>query len=411
MEDLKKRKSGEDGDSPDKRGVDDDRMRHEHLAVVQNTVEPFATLRHRSTSSVSDQSSLLSTKRGINDVSLLLLIGEKRRRIHKQLGELHEMARRIQGRFPPHDPTNGEHHGRSMVRNHKGGHSATSPRVQPLLGSSILDRRTVQYDFVTDHNLGEAALLWASGEYSPISPPLTTDIMDRHSIRRPSINPILYHSIADAAAVVDSVQRDTRKLQSYPARTNRKQNPIPRTSVIKSLAVPSHPHQGAKPATVSPPPTANMPMSLPADSKYLSEYQVLVRRALEFYVASEQDINTSQKGRKRKVRLHQVGIRCSFCAHLHPSLRTRGSSTYPRSKSSFYLCAQNIIMAHLVPPPTKPGSKTVSHPCHCLPPELAKSLAVEKAKQCASAVGSGYWANEGCAYDTVERDGAVWLAS
>lgn len=149
---------------------------------------------------------------------------------------------------------------------------------------------------------------------------------------------------------------------------------------------------------------SGIPLASPTDKNLLSSYQATLRQSLEFFLASEQDIESSQKGRKRKIQVGQVGIRCRYCAHLHPALQTNGACTFPRSKESIYMCAQNIAMAHMV---VSAGRQQDA--CSCMPEDIRQALIEKKAKQSASAVGSDYWANKGCVCNLKEENGALWL--
>lgn len=109
------------------------------------------------------------------------------------------------------------------------------------------------------------------------------------------------------------------------------------------------------------------PVAAPSDRTLLSKYQVLLRESLEFFTATTTDLSTPQQGRRNKVRLHQVGIRCKHCAVAQKQScgRPKGAQTFPRTVSAMYRSAQTIASAHLaaacpcVPQDLRQGRKNV----------------------------------------------------
>lgn len=136
-------------------------------------------------------------------------------------------------------------------------------------------------------------------------------------------------------------------------------------------APPSPPVEDRKPSpTLSPSPAASAPsvssspvneedctqlvhfskrehvsLAIDEDANWLSEFQSYVRlEFLEIFRASHEDVkfrNTS-----RKVALKQLGIRCRFCAHIHPGSRARRSSAYPSSTAQIYQSFNMMIRDH-----------------------------------------------------------------
>jgi hypothetical protein len=80
------------------------------------------------------------------------------------------------------------------------------------------------------------------------------------------------------------------------------------------------------------PPTARsngIPLALSCDEEQLSEYQILVRKQLEIFEATAEDVESNTQGRKKRVSLGQVGIRCLHCASYPLRQRGRGAVYYP----------------------------------------------------------------------------------
>lgn len=163
------------------------------------------------------------------------------------------------------------------------------------------------------------------------------------------------------------------------------------------------PDQLPQTGTVSAPYCFSIPVALPNDRKMLSKYQVLVRASLEFCVATADDTSMSQQGRRHRLRIGQVGVRCIHCSHIRPALRSKGAANYPRSINSLYQAAQNVATSHFLSGPEK-------H-CPSFPAALRRELLQAKTQNTTSLVGPPYWSKECRKMGMVERDGAVWWSS
>jgi hypothetical protein len=86
--------------------------------------------------------------------------------------------------------------------------------------------------------------------------------------------------------------------------------------------------------------TNGRPMALRSDVEQLTVYQVLIRRSLEYFVAGETDVATSVRGRKQKIRVGQIGVRCKYCAHVPLRQRSKGAVYYAKSLINVYQAAQ-----------------------------------------------------------------------
>ena len=80
-----------------------------------------------------------------------------------------------------------------------------------------------------------------------------------------------------------------------------------------------------------PPRSQGTLLSLTCDDEQLSEYQMLVRKQLEIFEATQADVNDNKQGRKKKAIPGQAGIRCRHCA-LVPIKKRGKSAVYFPSK-------------------------------------------------------------------------------
>ena len=83
------------------------------------------------------------------------------------------------------------------------------------------------------------------------------------------------------------------------------------------------------------------------DDEILSDYQIFVRRHIEFFQADTAEVNTAAPGRKKPVLLGQVGIRCRHCASLLADRRSAATVYFPSKLRGLYQAAQNIATTHL----------------------------------------------------------------
>ena len=94
-------------------------------------------------------------------------------------------------------------------------------------------------------------------------------------------------------------------------------------------------------------PPPRIDMALPSDRVYLSEYQKLVRKQLEFFAAEQEDMEYSVQGRKSRPQEGQVGIRCKHCCNFNIRQRGRGAVYFPATLHAVYQAAQNMATNHL----------------------------------------------------------------
>ena len=105
------------------------------------------------------------------------------------------------------------------------------------------------------------------------------------------------------------------------------------------------------PSKTSPPPpckisTNNLLLASPADQQHLNALHCFVRRQLEVFQANEHDITTPAPGRKTRINIGQVGIRCIWCAQLPPKERVKRAVCYPPSLSGVYHSVSNMKYDH-----------------------------------------------------------------
>lgn len=130
---------------------------------------------------------------------------------------------------------------------------------------------------------------------------------------------------------------------------------------------------------------------LACDFDTLSTYQCLLRQNIEFFEATEQDINSITKGRNKPVFFGQVGIRCIHCRHMDPKSRPQGATYYPAKIDSTYEAAQR-------------SSKHLCYTCPSIPHKIRQNLLLMKREKSAPGGGKTYW-NDATRIVCVEAEG------
>jgi hypothetical protein len=93
---------------------------------------------------------------------------------------------------------------------------------------------------------------------------------------------------------------------------------------------------------------APVPLWNDYDETALTEYQCLLRKQIELFEATEEDLRGSAQGRNTPIRLGQVGIRCIHCSGMPKLARARGAVYYSRTVDGVYQVAQNMSKIHFV---------------------------------------------------------------
>ena len=103
-----------------------------------------------------------------------------------------------------------------------------------------------------------------------------------------------------------------------------------------------------------------IPLALDEDKHWITPLHCFVRKhCVEVFTASDMEVQTPSKGKRKPIQVGQIGIRCVHC---HEGLkdtdlnRERGSVYYPTSLSSIYNATMNLLQRHLRTCPKVPDS-------------------------------------------------------
>ena len=143
-------------------------------------------------------------------------------------------------------------------------------------------------------------------------------------------------------------------------------------------------------------------LALLCDKDNLTPYQMVLRQSLQYFSATQHDVDARVRGRKQKIRLGQIGVQCRYCAHLRVSDRGKGSVYFPKTLVNVYQAAQNIAGAHF---------NCDDYICPFVPIDVVLKLDVQRPKRDASKGGRAYWLQSCSSIGIYEEDKALWLHS
>jgi hypothetical protein len=87
-------------------------------------------------------------------------------------------------------------------------------------------------------------------------------------------------------------------------------------------------------------------LAQPTDATVLSPLHVFVRQQVEVFTATAEDICQPAPGRKNRIQLHQVGLRCIHCRDLPPRDRVKRAVCYPSSVGRVYHSVSDMKFDH-----------------------------------------------------------------
>lgn len=156
----------------------------------------------------------------------------------------------------------------------------------------------------------------------------------------------------------------------------------------------THAHAGRTPPA-RPPAHRAVSVGLSSDENFVSEYQYVLRRHIEFFEATQDDIASSARGRNKPIALGQVGIRCRHCAHLPRQQRCKAATYYPTKLDRIYQTALNLTRIHLM------------DACRHVPVIYRQQM--QELCACKSFMGTGkeYWSDSAQLCDVVEEEGML----
>ena len=97
-------------------------------------------------------------------------------------------------------------------------------------------------------------------------------------------------------------------------------------------------------------------LARPMDTTVLNSMHVCIRRQVEVFKATKEDINEPAPGRKNRIREGQVGLRCIHCRHFPPHKRVKRAVCYPTSVGRIYHSVSDMKIDHFMACPGLQGT-------------------------------------------------------
>ncbi|GAX23996.1 hypothetical protein FisN_26Lh059 [Fistulifera solaris] len=137
-----------------------------------------------------------------------------------------------------------------------------------------------------------------------------------------------------------------------------------------------------------------MPLAMPSDKDWLTPLHCFIRmHCVEVFSASEEDVATPSKGKRKPIQVGQVGIRCPFCNHTAKS-HERGSTYYPTNISSIYNASMNLLQRHF-------------NSCKNVPEDIMKRYETLKADDARSGTSKKYWIQSALSFGLVDAEHGI----
>lgn len=141
-----------------------------------------------------------------------------------------------------------------------------------------------------------------------------------------------------------------------------------------------------------------LPLAMDSDKDWLTPLHCFVRQhCVHVFTATEQDVATPSKGKRKPIKVGQVGIRCPHCHHdIESSIkaRERGSVYYPQSIGSIYNATMNLLQRHL-------------HSCTSVPPDIMRRYETLKADDARSGTSKKYWVESALKLGLVDTENGI----
>lgn len=141
-----------------------------------------------------------------------------------------------------------------------------------------------------------------------------------------------------------------------------------------------------------------MPLAMDSDKDWLTPLHCFVRRhCVEVFTATDDDVATPSKGKRKPIHVGQIGIRCPHCHQFGISsskARERGSVYYPTTIKSIYNATMNLLQRHL-------------HSCPAVPEEIMRRYETLKADDARSGTSKRYWEESALSLGLVDTHNGI----
>ena len=144
-----------------------------------------------------------------------------------------------------------------------------------------------------------------------------------------------------------------------------------------------------------------MALAMESDKYWLTPLHCYVREhCVEVFTASSIDIARPTRGKRKPIKIGQVGIRCPHCASADSKRTTweRGSVYYPTSIASVYNATMNLLQRHL-------------DKCSAIPNEILECYKTLKGDDARSGTSKQYWIESALSFGMVDTPNGIRLSA
>eukprot|EP00980_Cylindrotheca_fusiformis_P028316 scaffold22592_cov129-Cylindrotheca_fusiformis.AAC.2 len=210
-----------------------------------------------------------------------------------------------------------------------------------------------------------------------------------NAMRRSSLDLLGNLTGGSFAAATSDIFAATRNLHSQLP--NQVQSRL--SNVGNSEAPPISEHMSDGPYAMMEKP---VPLSMDLDKDWLTPLHCFVRKhCVHVFTATEDDVATPSKGKRKPIQVGQVGIRCPHCHQdASPPSKERGSVYYPTSIASIYNATMNLLQRHL-------------HSCAAVPQEIMARYEMLKGDDARSGTSKKYWVKSAVSMGLVDTNNGI----
>mmetsp|Transcript_15647 Transcript_15647/g.24021 ORF Transcript_15647/g.24021 Transcript_15647/m.24021 type:complete len:461 (+) Transcript_15647:82-1464(+) len=133
----------------------------------------------------------------------------------------------------------------------------------------------------------------------------------------------------------------------YPNLTPRDQEHCSNQGQEDTTSLINHP-KGKLSSSTNAPPHDPVNLYMKCDDNILSDYQILLRKQIEFFEAGPAEVYAVSRSRRKPIFQGQVGIRCKHCSVLPPLDQPKGAVYYPSYLRALYQAGQNMATSHFL---------------------------------------------------------------
>lgn len=188
------------------------------------------------------------------------------------------------------------------------------------------------------------------------------------------------------------------------------------SAVVRAIPPPLHQPIAPRPSLLSSESTPTVLLAQPGDAAVLSPLHVFVREQVEVFTATSADIAQPAPGRKNRIQLHQVGLRCIHCRDSAPRDRVKRAVCYPSGVGRVYHSVSDMKFDHFAhckgrPVPIKAQFQNLKDDCKQKRHKRSTSGCSPKIPSYSSSSTAQYYHDSAREMGMVNGNGGLFMAN